>query len=211
MFAEADRLAKIPHPEGFSTYLKTLLNTDDQKQLSGLLNTIIDQLNKCNRGHEALEYLKKTDQFLDLIQDDTRYKLIRTSFENIADASINDIDEFGKLVIHLEGWYGALAQEIKNNAKTRYIVLDLGLHLIKSMKSLMEKMSKDASDKHEMLEGLYVKVRFLLNGIVRIFRSYADKKMAKKLYDRFKDLPKDKKKNRELWIRTGMSILDGKK
>jgi hypothetical protein len=35
--------------------------------------------------------------------------------------------------------------------------------------------------------------------------------MAKKLYDRFKDLPKDKKKNRELWIRTGMSILDGKK
>jgi hypothetical protein len=207
MFTDADRLAKIPHPGGFSAYFKTLMNFEDDKRLPKLLKTIIEQLHKCDRGYEALEYLKQTE----LIEYETRFRMIRTSFEDVAKASPKDIDEFAKFIIFLEAWYSALSQEIKGDAKTRYIVLDLGLHLLRSTKLLMEKFAKSTSDKEEALEGLYVKARFLLNGIVRVFRSYADKKMAVRLVERFRDLPKDKKMNRKLWIRTGLNIVDEKK
>ena len=207
MLVDADRLSKIPHPGGFSVYFKTLMNTADEKQLSKLLKTIIEQLQKCNRGYEALEYLKP----LELLESDTRYRMIRSSFEDISNASPEDIDEFAKMMISIDAWYGSLSSEIKGDPKTRFIVLDLGLHLVRSLKALMEKMVRKASDKEEELGLLYVKARFLLNGIVRMFRSHADKKMAEKLRDGFKSLPKDKKMNRDLWIKTGDNIVEEKK
>jgi hypothetical protein len=207
MYDDAERLAKIPHPEGFSVYFKTLMNSYDENKLSKLLRTIIDQLHKCHRGYEALEYLKP----IELIENENRFRLIRKSFEEIANASPKDIDDFAKMLISIEAWYNELSSEIEGDEKTRYIVLDLGLHLVKSLKALMEKMTKQSKNKDEELELLYVKARFLLNGIVRVFRTNADKKMAERLRDAFKSLPKDKKKNRDLWIKTGNILVDEKK
>ena len=207
MFTDADRLTKIPHPLGFSVYFKTLMNTEDEKRLSKLLKSIIEQLHKSNMGFEALEYLKP----LELIEDDIRFRMIKKSFEDIANAEPKDIDEFAKMMISIEAWYSAFSSEIKGDPKTRFIVLDLGLILVKSLRAVMINMVKKADDKEEELGLLYVKARFLLNGIVRVFRSYADKKMAERLRDRFKELPRDRKLNRDLWIKTGNNIVDEKK
>jgi hypothetical protein len=210
MFTEAERLAKVPDLEGFNAYLHPLLNTKDAKRLSNLLITIIDRLQKNNKGYEVLQFLMKKEPYVGYIPDEDRYKLIKKSFEDVSNASIDNVDDFSKLIIQLEKVYSSLALEIKGgDERVLAIILDLGVQLVKSISSLMEQLSKDADDKDKELVELYGKAQYLLNSIVRVFRAYSNKKMAERLRDRFKGFPKGK--NRDLWIKTGESIVDEKK